>query len=66
MRGKRPTTEEKIRMLREVAGGRSIREVCQERNLSEATFQRWRKRLGLMEMSALRRRGRAQRLSRAG
>jgi putative transposase len=55
MKGKRPTTEEKIRMLREVAGGRSIREVCQEKNLSEATPHRWRKRFGLMEVSEARR-----------
>jgi hypothetical protein len=56
MKGKRPTTEGKIRIRREVAGGRSIREVCQERNLSEATPHRWRKRFGLTEMSAGRRR----------
>jgi hypothetical protein len=56
MKGKRPTTEGKIRILREVAGGRSIREVCQERNLSEATPHRWRKRFGLTEVSAGRRR----------
>jgi hypothetical protein len=29
MKGKRHTTEEKIRTLRDVDGGRPIREVCQ-------------------------------------
>jgi putative transposase len=42
MKGKKHTTEEKIRLLREVDGGGSIREVCQEKNISEATHHRWR------------------------
>ena len=50
MKGKRPTTEAKIRALGEADGGRAIREVCQERNLSEATSHRWRKQFGLMEV----------------
>jgi len=48
MKGKRHTTEEKIRALREADGGKPIREVCQERNLSEATYHRWRQQFGLM------------------
>jgi len=36
MKGKRHTTVEKIRALREADGGKPIREVCQERNISEA------------------------------
>jgi len=40
MKGKRHTTEEEIRALREADGGKPIREVCQERNLSEATAVR--------------------------
>ena len=55
MKGKRHTREEKIRILREVDGGRSVREVCQERNLSEATYHRWRKQFGLMEVNEARR-----------
>ena len=55
MKGKRHTTEEKIRMLREVDGGRAIREVCQEKNISEATYHRWRKQFGLMEVNEARR-----------
>ncbi len=55
MKGKRHTTEEKIRALREADGGRPIREVCQERNISEATYHRWRKQFGLMEVDEARR-----------
>ena len=55
MKGKRHTTEEKIRILREVDGGRSIREVSQERNISEATYHRWRAQFGLMEVNEARR-----------
>ena len=55
MKGKRHTTEEKIRILREVDGGRSIREVSQEKNISEATYHRWRAQFGLMEVNEARR-----------
>ena len=55
MKGKRHTTEEKIRALREADGGRPIREVCQARNISEATYLRWRKQFGLMEVDEARR-----------
>ena len=54
-KGKRHTTEEKIRLLREVDGGRSVREVCQEKNISEATYHRWRKQFGLMEVNEAKR-----------
>ena len=53
MKGKRYTTEEKIRALREADGGKAIREVCQERNISEATYHRWRKQFGLMDVDWL-------------
>jgi putative transposase len=55
MKGKRYTTEEKIRALREADGGKPIREVCQERNISEATHHRWRKQFGLMEVDEAKR-----------
>ena len=38
MKGKRHTTEEKIRILREADSGKSIIEVCKDRNISEVTF----------------------------
>ena len=42
MKGKRYTTEDKIRILREADGSKSILEVCRERNISEVTFHRWK------------------------
>ena len=55
MKGKRYATEEKIRALREVDGGKPIREMCQEKNISEATYHRWRKQFGLMEVDEAKR-----------
>ena len=55
MKGRRHTTEEKIRILREVDGGRTIREACQEKNISEATYHRWGKQFGMMEVNEAKR-----------
>lgn len=55
MKGKRYTTEEKIRVLREVDRGRSIGEVCREKNISEVTFHRWKREFGMMEVNEARR-----------
>ena len=60
MKGKRHTTEEKIRALREADEGRAIREVCQERNISEATYHRWQKQFGLMKVGRPTERGRSR------
>lgn len=35
MKGKKYTTEDKIRLLRAVDGGKTIQEVCREHNISE-------------------------------
>jgi putative transposase len=55
MKGKRYSTEDKIRMLREADTGRSITELCREKNLSEATFHRWKRAFGLMEVNEAKR-----------
>ena len=55
MEGRRYTTEEKIRIFRDVDGGKSVREASQEKNTSEATYHRWRKQFGLMEVDEARR-----------
>ena len=55
MKGKRYTTEEKIRILREADGGKSIQEICREKNISEQTFHRWKRQFGLMEVNEARR-----------
>ncbi len=38
MKGKRHTTEDKIRILRDADGGKNIVEGCKEKNISEQTF----------------------------
>ncbi len=43
MKGKRHTTDQKIRILREADGGKSIVEVSKEHNISEVTFHRWKR-----------------------
>jgi len=55
MKGKRHTTEDKVRILREADGGKGIQAVCQEHNLSEVTFHRWKKDLGMMSVPEARR-----------
>ena len=55
MKGKRYTTEDKIRMLREADGGRSVAEICQEKNISTVTFYRWKREFGMMEVNEAKR-----------
>jgi putative transposase len=55
MKGKRFSTEEKIRMLREADTGKSIVELCRDKNISEATFHRWKREFGMMDINEARR-----------
>jgi putative transposase len=55
MKGKRYSTEEKIRILREADAGRSITELCREKNIAEATFHRWKREFGMMEVNEAKR-----------
>jgi putative transposase len=55
MKGKRYTTEDKIRILREVDGGKTVQEVCREKNIAEQTFYRWKRVFGMMDISEVRR-----------
>ena len=55
MKGKRYTTEDKIRILRESDGGKAVAEVCRERNISEQTYYRWKRQFGMMEINEARR-----------
>ena len=52
MKGKRYTIETKIRILR---GGQSrdktIQDVCRERQISEQTYHRWKRELGMLELN---------------
>ena len=51
MKGKRYNTEDKVRLLREVDGGKSIVEVCREKNISDVTFHRWRQQFGHLNLN---------------
>jgi putative transposase len=55
MKGKRYTTEEKIRILREVDAGKAIVEVCRDHNISEVSFHRWKRQFGQMEIKEAKR-----------
>jgi putative transposase len=56
MKGKRYTTEEKIRILREAdRGQKSVLDICLEENISEVTFHRWKQQFGHMEVNEARR-----------
>ena len=56
MKGKRYTTEDKIRILREAdRGEKSIPDLCREANLSEVSFHRWKRQFGHMAINEARR-----------
>jgi len=56
MKGKRYTTEDKIRILREAdRGEKSITDLCREENLSVVSFHRWKKQFGQMDINEARR-----------
>jgi putative transposase len=55
MKGKRYSTEEKIRILRDVDAGKSIVEICREKNISDVTYHRWRKQFGHLEVNEAKR-----------
>ena len=56
MKGKRYTTEEKVRILREAdAGEQSIVDICREKNISDVTFHRWKRQFGHMDLNEAKR-----------
>lgn len=56
MKGKRSTTEDKLRILREAdRGEKSITDICRDENLSVVSFHRWKKQFGHMEINEARR-----------
>ena len=44
-----------VRILKEVEGGRTVKEVCREYSFSDATYYNWRARYGGMEASDIKR-----------
>jgi putative transposase len=55
MKGKRYTTEEKVRILREADAGKSIVDICREKNISDVTYHRWKRQFGHMEVNEAKR-----------
>ncbi len=56
MKGKRYTTEDKIRILREAdRGEKSVMDICREANISEVSFHRWKRQFGHMGINEARR-----------
>lgn len=43
-----------IRILKEVEGGRMVKEVCREYGISDATYYNWKSKYGGMEASDMR------------
>lgn len=51
MKGKRHTTEQKIRILREADRiGTTVLDVCREHQVSEQIFHRWKREFGMLEV----------------
>jgi transposase-like protein len=51
MKGKRHSTEDKIRILRELDTGKTIGEICREKNISDVTFYRCKKQFGQIDLN---------------
>ena len=50
MKKKRNTVEQIIKILRQGDEGADIEEVCRQHNIGKATYHRWRRKYGKMEM----------------
>lgn len=55
MKRKRFTEEQIIGVLKEVEGGRQIRETCRTHGISEMTYHRWKAKYGGLGISEARR-----------
>ena len=51
MKQKHHRTEEIIRILRQADTDQTIESVCREHNLSKATFHRWKRKYGDMDIA---------------
>ncbi len=55
MKKSRHTESQIIRILKEVEGGRMVKEVCREYGISDATYYNWKSKYGGMEASDIKR-----------
>ena len=55
MRKSRVTETQIVKILKEVEGGRQVKEVCREYGVSDATYYNWKSKYGGMEASDIRR-----------
>ena len=55
MRKSRFSEHQIVRLLKEVEGGRNVKEVCREQGISEGTYYNWKAKYGGMEASDLQR-----------
>ena len=51
MRQKQHSTEEIVRILREAEEDQTVEDVCHEHNISKATFHRWKRKYGDMDLA---------------
>ena len=54
-RKSRFTETQIVKILKEVEGGRQVKEVCREYGVSDATYYNWKSKYGGMEASDIRR-----------
>lgn len=55
MRKKRFSEEQIIGVLKAAEAGMAVKEVCRQRGVTEATYYRWKKKFGGMEVSEAKR-----------
>lgn len=55
MKRSRFTESQIVAVLKQVEGGRSVKDVCRESGISENTYYNWKSKYGGMEVSDIRR-----------